>query len=296
MFTKVARRFVKPELDVGREQRVRRTYDRDRGYERYHAVCRRSLSREVPEAATPLQEGGVERIRVMSEAGAAALREQVHRRFRSESFRNNGDRVFEYRLDDPVFARSLLATVLTRGVDERVTQFFRSEYFVHWFVVNQAMPRPDENFNSFLWHCDRGPRMHLKLLVYLNGVDEHDVCTEFLDLSTTRDVARSGYLFGRVADRRADLGPLAERVGAKFEPRSWRLTGGEALLFQPSNVLHRGVMPRRAARTMLAICLLPSPVPWREALARGVMSDLARDPKWHRDAMDVARGLGFADR
>jgi hypothetical protein len=230
----------------------------------------------------------------MSEADAAELCEQVHRRFRSEPFRTNADRVFEYRVDDPAFARSLLTAALTRGVDERVTQYFRSEYFVHWFVVNRAMPRPDENFNSFLWHCDRGPRVHLKLLVYLNGVDEHDGRTEFLDLHATRDLARSGYLFGRVADRRADLGPLAERVGAEFQPRSWCLAGGEALLFQPSNVLHRGLMPSRAARTMLAICLLPSPVPWREALDRGLMSDLAHDPKWHRDAMDVARGLGFA--
>lgn len=295
MIETVARRFVKPELDVGREERVRRSYDRDRGYERYHSLCRRSLRREISGEVTPLQDKGVERLRVLSEADAAELREQVHGRFGSHPFRNNGDRVFEYRIDDPVFSRSLLEAVLTPGVDEQATRFFRSEYFVHWFVVNRTMPRPDENFNSFLWHCDRGPSAHLKLLVYLNGVDEHDGRTEFLDLPATRDLARSGYLFGRVADRRADLGSLAERVGAEFAPNSWRLTSGEALLFQPSNVLHRGLMPSRAARTMLAICLLPSPVPWRDALARGWMSDLAHDPKWHRDAMDIARDAGCAD-
>jgi hypothetical protein len=292
MFSAVARRFGKRELDVAREARVRRLYDRDCGYERYHAWCRKHFRREVSDAATPLLAEGVERLRVTSEAVAKELREELQRWFRNGPFRKNAERVSEYRIDDPDFVHRMLASVLTRDVDARATQFFRSEYFVHWFVASRAMPRPDENFNSFLWHCDRGPRAHLKLLVYLNGVDEHGGRTDFLDLAGTRDLARSGYLFGRVSDRRAELGPLAAQVGAECRPRSWDLAAGEALLFQPSNVLHRGRMPSRAARTMLAICLLPSPVSWREALARGVMSDLARDPKWHRDAMDVARALG----
>ena len=60
MFRAVVRRFVKPELDAGREERVRRLYDSDCGYDRYHSVCRRSFRREVSEAVTPLQDEGVE--------------------------------------------------------------------------------------------------------------------------------------------------------------------------------------------------------------------------------------------
>jgi hypothetical protein len=48
-------------------------------------------------------------------------------------------------------------------------------------------------------------------------------------------------------------------------------------------------MPSRGPRDVLAICLLPSPVPWWEALERGWLSDLRRDRKWHRNAMDLAR-------
>jgi len=33
---------------------------------------------------------------------------------------------------------------------------------------------------------------------------------------------------------------------------------------------------------------------YQEALRRGLISDLDRDPKWHGDAMEILRGLGRA--
>jgi hypothetical protein len=287
----VTRRLWKPELDVRRIERVRRKYDRDSGYAAFHDVCRRSLGRSIPDSRPPLLTDGFERLRVMAEPDAAAVLADLRSGFESGPFRRNGERVHAYAIDDPAFTRRLLASSLTPEVDARVTRYFQSEYFVHWYVVTRARPIPREHRNSFLWHCDRGPEAHLKLLVYLNGVEEHGGYTEFLDLAATRELSRSGYLFGSVADRRDDLHSLASRVGSELAPRSWRLSAGEALLFQPRNVLHRGRMPTRSDRYMLSLCLLPSPIPWREALARGWMSDLSRDPKWHPDAMELARGL-----
>ena len=288
------KRLVRPELDVRRSDRVFRRYDRDCGYERYHVQCRAAFRQELSDEATPLVEQGVDHLHSMTATAAASTLRQIRERFEARSFRKNADRVHSYRIDDERFAEQLLAAALSPEADARIKRFFGSEYLVHWYVVNRANPGPDQNRNSFLWHCDKGPRAHLKLLVYLNGEEEHGGRTEFLDLKATQALARSGYLFGRVADRRADLAPLAERVGADYRPRSWRMAPGEALLFQPSSVLHRGVMPIRAARYMLSICLLPSPVPWDEALRRGLISDLDRDPKWHGDAMEILRGLGRA--
>lgn len=287
------KRIVKPELDPRRADRVFRRYDRDCGYERYHAYCRSAFRRRLSEAPIPIVEEGVEQLRVMSEARAASLLGQIRERFEPESFRKNADRVQSYCIDDEVFTEQLLSAALTSEADEHIARFFGSEYLVHWFIVSRAMPRPDENLNSFLWHCDKGPQAHLKLLVDLNGAAQHAGGTDFLDLKATRQLAKSGYLFGRVADRRADLSSLAESVDSEFRPRSPRLAAGEAFLFQPSNVLHRGVMPARAPRYMLAICLLPSPLPWREALRRNVMSTLGDAEKWHRDAMDLVRDLGL---
>jgi hypothetical protein len=282
-------RLVRPELDSGRVARTHRRFDRDCRYEQFHDFCRDRLLRSVPDAETALERHGVEQLRVWAEADASRLLDRIRSGFRAIPFRRNGGRVHEYRIDDADFTSELLAAALTPAVDARVVRFFRSEYFVHWFVITRAQPQQHGNFNSFRWHCDKGPRAHLKLLVYLNGHEEHGGATEFLDLATTREFERSGYLFGAVADRRSDLSSLAVRAGAPYCPDRWRGAAGEASLFTPSRVLHRGVMPNRKPRYMLGICLLPSPIPWRAALERGWLSDLRHDSKWHGDAMVLAR-------
>lgn len=282
-------RLIRPELDSGRVARVFRHYDRGCGYDRFHAHCRMNFRRDMPEAVTELEIRGVEQLRVWSDAEADRVLGRIRRDFRVVPFRRNADRVHEYRIDDARFAREIFAAVLTPAVDARLVRFFRSEYFVHWFAITRSQPRRLENFNSFLWHCDRGPRAHLKLLVYLNGNVTHGGSTEFLDFAATRAFERSGYLFGDVANRRSDLSSLAEACGADYRPHSWRGAAGEASLFAPSGVLHRGVMPCRGPRDVLVVCLLPSPVPWREALERGWLSDLRRDRKWHRNAMNLLK-------
>jgi hypothetical protein len=60
---------------------------------------------------------------------------------------------------------------------------------------------------------------------------------------------------------------------------------GEAALFQPGRVLHRGVSPTRGDRLTATLCLLPSPVHWQRAFECETLSDLAVDEKWHDDAL-----------
>ena len=88
----------------------------------------------------------------------------------------------------------------------------------------------------------------------------------------------------------------AERVYREFdEERGFRraLRAGEGLLIQPASVLHRGISPKRGPRFVLALCLLPSPIHWREALRRGAMPDLARDETWPRHASELLRSMGL---
>ena len=180
---------------------------------------------------------------------------------------------------------------LTPEVGERVVRFFGSQYLVYWYSVHRAVPVPELKFNSFRWHCDKGPRAHLKLLVYLNDYAEHGGGTEFLDLESTRKLATTGYVFGRVKTRTSDLGPLAARVGVDLAPSSTEPSAGEGMLFQPSNVLHRGLLPTRGPRVVVTLCLLPSPIPWRDALERGVMISVGDDAKWHDDARELQAAL-----
>jgi hypothetical protein len=66
---------------------------------------------------------------------------------------------------------------------------------------------------------------------------------------------------------------------------------GDGVIFQPAMVLHRGVGPTMAPRYVVTLCLLPSPVPWQQALARGAFSDLAMDEKWYRHATELLTAI-----
>jgi hypothetical protein len=69
------------------------------------------------------------------------------------------------------------------------------------------------------------------------------------------------------------------------------MAAGDAVLFQPARVLHRGISPTRAPRLTATLCLLPSPVHWQRALECATLSDLAVDEKWHEDAMQFLAGF-----
>jgi hypothetical protein len=66
---------------------------------------------------------------------------------------------------------------------------------------------------------------------------------------------------------------------------------GEAVLFQPARLLHRGISPTRGPRLTVTLCLLPSLVDCRRALRAGAMSDFAIDEMWHDDATQFLAGL-----
>jgi hypothetical protein len=143
---------------------------------------------------------------------------------------------------------------------------------------------PELGLNSFRWHCDRGPRAHLKLLFYLNDWSEHGGGTAFLDLETTRRIAASGYVFAPVKTRVADLGPIAQECGVDCAPWLEEMKAGEGILFQPASVLHRGRISTTGPRHVVTLCLLPSPIPWREAQERDVLVRDDAEGKWHAHA------------
>ena len=119
---------------------------------------------------------------------------------------------------------------------------------------------------SFSWHCDGGPTKHLKVLLYLNGSDEHGGNTRFLDRATTDAFKKIGYVFCDIDHRLDDLAALAGEHGIAYRPLEAPMRTGEAILFEPANVLHKGVWPTRAPRYLLQICIVPSPMPWRGEL------------------------------
>ena len=277
------RRLYRAELDPDRANRVYREYDVERGYARYHEVCRAQFQRSVPPDNGSLAAQGFHYLNVLDEGSAETIIRRVESEHDLSYVKKDTKDLKGFHLGEEMIAE-ILASVLTAAVDRQLVGFFRSEYLVHW-VTCTVTPRADEQASvSFRWHCDKGPRAHLKLLVYLNATEEHGGNTEFIGLEDTSSVAARGYLFGWTQARSSDVNDISRIAGRIVESRAKSMQTGEGVIFQPASVLHRGITPRRGARYVITLCLLPSPVHWTVALERGATSDLAEDAKWHKDA------------
>jgi hypothetical protein len=284
--------MFRPGLDRGRVERVHREFDDHRGFRRYHERCRAAFARDAKAPSAPINEAGFEYLPVMSQAGAEDLLERATATVPLTYVKKDTRNLEGFRLEDPRLVEELLVRALPDVVDDRVVGFFGSEYLVHWFTLTRTAPAPEQPSVSFRWHCDKGPRAHLKLLVYLNATDEHGGTTSLIDLAETARVARAGYVFGPTRRRTGDLALLSTLAGIELHECRRPLRAGEGLLFQPASVLHRGISPQRGPRVVLTLCLLPSPIHWREALHRGATSDLAQDDKWPRHASELLRDMG----
>lgn len=286
------RHWVKPALDTSRVERVYHRFDEVSGYREYLQRCQAaSLAPMSPEPTQVLRERGFEHLRVLPAEEAVQLRETLLARTYPETSRKNTGIMARLHLDDAELEARLLSTVLSAPVADRIRAFFSSEFLVYWYTITRALPARALSRHSFLWHCDKGPQAHLKLLVYLNGTREHGGNTVLVDLETSRRMTATGYVFGHVDDRCEDLGALAHRAGIDFNPVVRALEAGEGLLFQPACVLHRGLLPETGQRVVVTLCLLPSPIPWHQARSRGIGIDPVTDGKWHRNALALWQRL-----
>lgn len=283
------RRWFEPELDPSRVSRVFEEFEEQRGYGDWHLYCKSQLTRELPKRYVPLPvvRDGFAVQRIVSAEGASQLLAAAGDSSKVQRLKRDSAKLQGYDLSDPALVQRLVETALTDEVDAQCLDFFRSEYFVYWYTLSRTAPVEGPASVSFMWHCDRGPRAHLKLLVYLNNYAEHGGGTAYLDLESSSAVANSGYVFARGRRRTASLEQLAKLAGRPLKAYDHHPHAGDPVLFQPSRVLHLGLTPKLGPRYVLTLCLLPSPMPWREALARGAQIDLRHDPIWHEHAAQL---------
>ena len=286
--TRLRDRFYKPELDADRAQRVYRQYDTDRRYGEYHAHCQARFKRELEAApGTALQRQGFEYFTPMDEIEALRRRQELQKNYSSSLIKKDSKHLEGFHVADIAWVEELLALTLAGPLDQRIVEYFKSEYLLHWVTFSVTRQAREQQSVSFRWHCDKGPRAHLKLIVYLNATEEHGGNTEFIDLEGSEAVARNGYLFGWSKSRSSDIRHLSRIAGRELLSHASPLRAGQAVLFQPVRVLHRGLSPDRGDRLVMTLCILPSPVHWKLALQSGTLFDLAVDEKWHKDAMGI---------
>ena len=183
--------MYKRERDESRAQRVYREYDHGRRYGDYHAHCQARFKRELESApGTALQQRGFEYFTPLDETEAGGWRRELQENYSSGLIKKNSKHLEGFHVTDAVRVEELLVQVLAGSLDQRIMEYFNSEYLLHWVTFSVTRQAREQESVSFRWHCDKGPSTHLKLIVYLNPSAEHGGNTEFIDLEGSEAVAR----------------------------------------------------------------------------------------------------------
>ncbi len=237
-------------------------YDIELGYKRHHIACMDKARRNGLGPLDALSRLGFVRLALLSKETSTNL---VTR------FRQGGGALGAKDLGQEGMGR-LIEEMFSGPLDQTVRRFFGCLYGVLFVDFDVSKPMTGDALDgpeglSFNWHCDVAPTPYVKLLVYLTGRDEHDGATEFVDMATTAQFRRAGYVFCPKSQRLRDVSDLARLHGINMAPEKLLPEQGEAAVFSPGQVLHKGIPPTHGERVLLSVGVIPAPTDWRGFLA-----------------------------
>jgi hypothetical protein len=274
---------------------VFREYDGRRGFDAWSAECRAASTRPARKAENDvLGTRGFAHVRVMQDAQARVLRDQFDTADAALRERKASAISQTITASDPKTLKAVVDQLITPAVDQVLYDYFGSEYCAYWYSFSRALPNKEPK-RAFLWHCDKGPTMHAKMLFYMTSVEETGGNTYLLDRNTTERFDKAGYIFGSQKDRKDDLSEFAQKNGIAYEPFSFDMKPGEAILFLPQKVMHRGLLPTKSPRFIMQVTFLPSKRHWRDSLHQDStmsLDELAKDYAWPNHASELRQALG----
>ncbi|GAB6053158.1 hypothetical protein JCM17960_19780 [Magnetospira thiophila] len=226
-------------------------FDVTRGQVAYHRHCQEQFRRGPVDASHPIRTHHLTTLRLLDRQTCATYRSYIDQ---------GAQRVEQHDL-----LTELLESFFSPETDRALTAYFGSEYHADWYSFQATFPN-DRHIYSNDWHFDAGSSRQIKILCFLNDVEDHAAPTLYLPLVQSQILARKGYGFPPMEARLADLSGLARSMGVEYSPQAVPLAAGEALLFNPQTLLHRGQPPRENPRYVIQVNIIPSPIPWRTAL------------------------------
>ena len=286
-----------PSTIAGQPKRVWETftiYDRLRGFGDYLRKCQARLQREVSSSRNELRQNGFSLVEPLSAEEAAAFSAMLEEHGDGFMKRRGNDYTAYLQCDERLYD-PILEKVFQGTVDALITDFFGSEYVPYWAAYQVATPDVSAK-RAFCWHCDKGPSKWLKILLYFTNSDDTGGNTILLNRQESEYIARTGYTFGPLKERVEDLAPIARRHGFEIHPLQFSIRAGQGVLFEPAQLMHRGLPPSKAPRKIMQILILPSPLPWRKALEKLRAADLParRDLAFPTSARELEEAFGLA--
>jgi len=164
----------------------------------------------------------------------------------------------------------LFERVITPEIDRELKAYFNSNFAIMFYSSRNITSQSRQTNPSIKWHCDGAPTKSAMLVCYLNGEEDHQSSTLFMDEAVTKKLKEVGYIYSKVDDRHEEIDDLLDYYELDNEIHRHSFTAGESAIFAASQIAHRAEIPKiDGARTTLDFCIIPSPVPWREAIEKG---------------------------
>jgi len=233
-----------------------------------HAFSLHVAKRQATMKDYPLVRRGFDCVPVITQETASKLMHYLKTEYLDKQALERTPDQQEFPLKDKKLFMGFLEEIFQGTVDDMILSYFQSEYTVLFcsMIVTYPVSEKDITFKgiSFKWHSDVAPDFHLKLLVHLNDAEEHKGGTRCIHREQTKRFKEIGYVFNDLGNRLSDLTQLAKQFNIDYQEELLSPRTGEAIIFQPSNVLHRGSWPQKGPRYIINLGLVPSRIHWRE--------------------------------
>ena len=243
-------------------------------HSQFHQICRQIYKTIKPsgeksgEQSTLLAERGfVVEPQLFSADNAQALTEAYSREIIDQNKTANTKIEPSDALKNQIL--DLVAAALTRNISSQLESYYGCFFRIDHLELMRSKPAPGQSI-SYLWHRDYDPMGKIHILIYLTDCGPRSPATLFTNLDDTRRCAELGYSFPPRTERIADLSTLIPDNGERISITRPELSAGDATVFGPSRILHRGDILDQEQRDLLVLNILPSLNPWdREIAALG---------------------------
>lgn len=171
----------------------------------------------------------------------------------------------DWREEDKAEATQILHKAFSGTIENIIQSYLGSNFLIRTVTSGRLFPSEHQTV-SYQWHRDGEMPHQIHVILYLTDLSDTGGTTDILPIEETKAIAEAGYDFPHVRDRKSDLTEECTAAGCAYAPRRVTASAGDALVFTPNRVLHRGVQPTQGARDAVLAVALPAPMPWRLTL------------------------------
>ena len=118
----------------------------------------------------------------------------------------------------------------------------------------------EKSVGSLLWHIDNHPKEVIKIMIYLNDVEEQNGAFEILSKNKRGCKSRTyrvDYRRWQKQNTRFSNDEIQGLIGAGYEPKKLTGPAGTAIIFD-NNIVHRATFCEEKARDVLTFMVKPT--------------------------------------